>query len=127
MANLYVFTIAIFTFVVLSVNGQGLGAVGGLGAANPATDDVNQLITRLKPQIIKRLCDYRKENCPSSDANINVNSYKTQVVAGTNYFISATIGDDTYHIKIFTQSWTNTEEVHNVQGPKQHTDEISYF
>lgn len=59
--------------------------------------------------------------------NIVANEYKTQTVAGTNYFISASVGDDVYHIRIFSQPWTNTEEVTDVEGPKQIKDEIAYF
>jgi len=133
MAKFFGFTIVIFALIVVSVNGQGVdsgldgGLDGGIGESRPASDNVNQLVTRLTPDIIKSICDYNKENCPPSDVKITVNNYKTQVVAGVNYFISITVGEETYHLKIFTQSWTNTEKVHRVQGPKQLTDEISYF
>lgn len=42
-------------------------------------------------------------------------------------FFSADVGEDTYHFRIFSQPWTHTEEVHSVQGPKQKTDEVTYF
>lgn len=38
-----------------------------------------------------------------------------------------TIGDITYHAKVFFQAGTGTETVTSVQGPKQNTDEITYF
>lgn len=60
---------------------------GGLGESKDADDDVNQLVDRLKSEILKKICDHVKENCPPSDAKIVVNNFKTQVVAGRNYFI----------------------------------------
>lgn len=39
----------------------------------------------------------------------------------------ATVGSDTYHFKIFSQPWTNTEQVSSVEGPKEASAEILYF
>lgn len=126
-----------------------LQSTGGLGASKPVDDDVNELITRLKPEIIKKICEIGGDKCPSPDASIVVHSYKTQVVAGTNYFVglvessnlleisvitqyfqcfySATVDDVVYHFRIFSQPWTQTEQVTGVLGPKLISDEITHF
>lgn len=60
---------------------------GGLGESRQPDDDVSKLVDRLKAEIIKKICDKGKGNCPPTDAEIIVNNYKTQTVAGTNYFV----------------------------------------
>lgn len=66
---------------------QNAGLTGGLGESKPVDKGVTELVERLKPDIIKKICDSGVEKCPSADAQIVVNSYKTQTVAGTNYFV----------------------------------------
>lgn len=58
-----------------------------MGESKPADNDVNELVERLKPDIIKKVCESVEGNCPSTDSEIVVKTYKTQTVAGTNYFI----------------------------------------
>lgn len=66
---------------------QNAGVTGGLGESKPVDNDVTELVERLKPEIIKKICDSGADKCPSTDAKIVVTSYKTQTVAGTNYFV----------------------------------------
>lgn len=53
----------------------------------PVDNEVTELIERLRPEIIRKICDSGVEKCPSTDAKIVVNNYKTQVVGGLNYFV----------------------------------------
>ncbi|KAG4073285.1 hypothetical protein HA402_008631 [Bradysia odoriphaga] len=122
MTKFLIFTVVVFAAIIMSTKAQK----GGLGAYKPVDAEVTELIERQRANIIKKICD-SGSTCPSADAKIVINSYKTQTVAGTNYFVGLTIDDIIYHIRIFSQPWTQTEEVHAVQGPKELTDEISYF
>lgn len=58
-----------------------------MGEAKPVDNDVTELVERLRSDILKKICESGVEKCPSSDAKIVVNNYKTQVVSGTNYFV----------------------------------------
>ncbi|XP_037041011.1 cystatin-A2-like isoform X1 [Bradysia coprophila] len=122
MTKLFIFTV-VFAAIIMCTKAQ---VAGGLGASKPVDADVTEVIERQRDSIIKKICD-SGSTCPSADAKIVINSYKTQTVAGTNYFVGLTIDDIIYHVRIFSQPWTQTEEVHGVQGPKTVTDEISYF
>uniref|UniRef100_A0A8C4RWJ6 Cystatin-B n=1 Tax=Erpetoichthys calabaricus TaxID=27687 RepID=A0A8C4RWJ6_ERPCA len=56
--------------------------------------------------------------------------YKSQVVAGTNYFIKVHVGGVEYiHLRIFRSLPVHGNElkVHGVQSPKGEQDEIDYF
>lgn len=67
---------------------------GGFGNANNADESVQQLANSVKETVEERL-----------NAKFNtyeVVSYKTQVVAGTNYKVKIHIGNESYiHAKIF--------------------------
>lgn len=65
---------------------QKAQVAGGLGASKPVDSDVTDLVERQKANILKKICDTGSA-CPSADAKFVINSYKTQTVAGTNYFI----------------------------------------
>ncbi|XP_037041013.1 cystatin-A2-like isoform X3 [Bradysia coprophila] len=122
MTKFFIFTVVVFAAIIMSTKAQR----GGLGASKPVDAEVTELIERQKENIIKKICD-SGSSCPTSDAKIVINSYKKQTVSGSNYFVGLTIDDIIYHVKIYSQPWTQTEEVHAVQGPKTVTDEISYF
>lgn len=50
-------------------------------------NDVTELVQRLKPDILKTICENGVEKCPSDDVEIEIKYYQTQSVSGTNYFI----------------------------------------
>ncbi|NXS01506.1 CPI1 inhibitor, partial [Oxylabes madagascariensis] len=95
---------------------------GGLSDTKPATPEVQQLVNQVKPQFESRA----NTNCNVFKAIV----YKTQVVAGTVYFIKVQNSEDEYvHLKLF-QSLP-----HENQGPslvdfqtgKTRDDPLTYF
>ncbi|NXP85595.1 CYTA protein, partial [Passerina amoena] len=67
---------------------------GGLSDTKPATPEVQQLVNQVKPQFESRA----NVNCAVFTAIV----FKTQVVAGTMYFIKVQVSDAEYvHLKVF--------------------------
>ena len=56
-------------------------------------------------------------------------SYKTQVVAGTNYFIKVDAGSEHIHLRVFKPLPFNGDqpELHGVQLGKTLQDEVAHF
>ena len=53
--------------------------------------------------------------------------YKTQLVAGTNYFLKVKVGDnECVHARVYKDLQQNVS-LHSVQGNKSEDDEIEYF
>ncbi|XP_075620537.1 cystatin-A [Balearica regulorum gibbericeps] len=95
---------------------------GGLSETKPATPEVQHIVNKVKPQFES------KEN--RTYGIFEAIEYRTQVVAGINYFIKVRVSDDNYvHIKVF-QSLP-----HENQGPslvgfqtgKTRDDPLTYF
>jgi len=53
-------------------------------------------------------------------------SYKTQIVAGTNYFIKTRLGNHIFHVRLYRDLQGNLS-VTKVIGPKAESDPIKYF
>ncbi|XP_006091012.1 cystatin-A [Myotis myotis] len=67
---------------------------GGLTEAKPATPEVQEIADEVKPQLEAQTNETYEE--------FEAIEYKTQVVAGINYYIKVRVGHDSYiHIKIF--------------------------
>ncbi|KAM9582801.1 cystatin-A [Trichechus inunguis] len=67
---------------------------GGLTEARPATAEIQAIAIQVKPQL--------EEQTNRTYEEFEAVEYKSQVVAGLNYFIKVKIGDNTYiHLKIF--------------------------
>ncbi|KFP70579.1 PREDICTED: cystatin-A [Acanthisitta chloris] len=95
---------------------------GGLSDAEAATPEVQQIVSQVKPQFESK----ENKNC----AMFKAIEYKTQLVAGVNYFIKVQVSDTDYvHLKVF-QSLP-----HENQGPslvafqtgKTRDDPLTYF
>nr|XP_034953315.1 cystatin-A-like [Zootoca vivipara]XP_034953316.1 cystatin-A-like [Zootoca vivipara] len=95
---------------------------GGLTDASPSTPDVQQLADKMKSQI------EQKEN--KVYTVFTAVEYKTQVVAGTNYFIKVDVGQGEYlHLRVF-QPLPHKNEVPSLtayQAGKTASDPLNYF
>ena len=95
---------------------------GGLGEAQPANDDIQKLVNKVKPQLALHAPDHESKD-------LKAISFKSQVVAGTNYFIKVNAGDQHLHLKIHEPlpHTRNPPEIMSVQSGKTHQDEILFF
>jgi len=59
-------------------------------------------------------------------SEIEVLSYKTQVVAGTNYFFKLRMANMIFHARVYKDLKGNVS-VSKVTGPKEESDEIQYI
>jgi len=67
---------------------------GGTGDVKPADPQVQELVNSLKDDIVKEL--------GGSLGEVEVTHYKTQVVAGTNYFVRVHVGEGRHlHLRIY--------------------------
>ncbi|CAE7689142.1 CSTB [Symbiodinium sp. CCMP2592] len=75
-------------------------AVGGLGAAQEATAEIQNLIEPLRASALAKA---QKRGYSGADFEIwKAVSFKTQVVAGRTYFVKVQVGSDSFvHLRIF--------------------------
>mmetsp|Transcript_12331 Transcript_12331/g.18634 ORF Transcript_12331/g.18634 Transcript_12331/m.18634 type:complete len:96 (+) Transcript_12331:756-1043(+) len=95
-----------------------MATVGGLKQLKPVDNEVSTIITKMKEQI--------EEKTGSSYDQFDGAQYATQVVAGTNYFISIQVDDAQYiWVRIF-RSLQGEFELVSVKE-NQTTDQVTYF
>ncbi|POI26350.1 hypothetical protein CIB84_009900 [Bambusicola thoracicus] len=95
---------------------------GGLSDPKPATPEVQHLADQVKPQLERR----ENETYTMFTAII----YRTQVVAGTNYFVKVQNSGDKYvHLKIFEPLPQENQDPHltGYQTGKTRDDPLVYF
>ncbi|XP_005420648.1 cystatin-A [Geospiza fortis] len=95
---------------------------GGLSDTKSATPEVQQLVNQVKPQFESRA----GMNCDVFRAT----AYKTQVVAGTIYFIKVQVSDAEYvHLKVFQSlPYENLgPSLVSFQTGKTRDDPLTYF
>ncbi|XP_028608122.1 cystatin-A-like [Grammomys surdaster] len=94
---------------------------GGLTEAKPATAEVQEIADQVKAQL--------EEKTNEKYENFKAVEYKTQVVAGTNYFIKVDVGNDSFiHLKVFKDlSGEDHFELTGYQTNKTKDDELTYF
>ena len=99
---------------------------GGLGDSKPANEEVQSIVDGMKESLLGVLTAGRS----SKLSPLKAVSFKTQVVAGTNYFIKVAIdgGKEHVHLRVFKSlgpepkfKLSGHEEGHN-EG-----SEIKYF
>ncbi|CAL8112719.1 unnamed protein product [Orchesella dallaii] len=109
--------------------------VGGISdSEKDPTDEVQQLIESLGSEIKSQvLATYNGSDGVTKEleehfksANLTALGHKTQVVAGTNYFVRTKIGDYIFHVRIYRDLKQNAS-VSRVTGPKKESDPIEYF
>ncbi|XP_053715463.1 cystatin-B-like [Synchiropus splendidus] len=94
---------------------------GGAEDATPATEK------------IQNMCDSLKEHAESKTgtnfAEFTAKSFRSQVVAGTNYFVKVRVGEDQYaHLRIHEPPLSQGEvKLGDVQYPKKEEDAIEFF
>ncbi|KAM4683430.1 cystatin-B [Amazona ochrocephala] len=95
---------------------------GGASAARPATGETQQIVDEVKSQL-------EEKEGKTFDVFTAV-EFKTQVVAGTNYFIKVHVGNDEFvHLRVF-RSLPHEDKplsLHSYQSSKTKHDELSFF
>ena len=96
---------------------------GGTGQEQAATEDVQNLVDGVKSDIVTKL--------GSNPAVFQATHFKTQVVAGTNYFVKIHIGEEKFiHVRIY-KHFSGSVQLHGVKhhdvGGVQADVQLEYF
>jgi cystatin-A/B len=92
---------------------------GGTSHTKPMTDDVKELCEKVKPEVENSFGKVFTTYFP--------HSYKSQVVAGMNYFAKVKIDEEEFmHVKIYKHFSKEAIYISH-QHPKGEHDEIEYF
>ncbi|XP_055965412.1 cystatin-A [Sorex fumeus] len=95
---------------------------GGLTEAKPATPEIQEIANEVKSQLEEKTNETYEE--------FKAVEYKTQVVAGVNYYIKIQVSEDVYiHIKVFKSlpQENQTLKLTGYQTDKSKDDEITGF
>eukprot|EP00928_Gymnodinium_smaydae_P084839 TRINITY_DN6810_c0_g2_i1.p1 TRINITY_DN6810_c0_g2~~TRINITY_DN6810_c0_g2_i1.p1 ORF type:complete len:455 (-),score=142.53 TRINITY_DN6810_c0_g2_i1:169-1533(-) len=97
---------------------------GGTGDENPADDDVRSLIAPLQAGAEAKA---QEQGWNGTFAEFEAVSYKTQVVAGMNYFVKVKVGPSDYvHLRIY-KHFSGSSELSSVKVGCSAEEPISYF
>ncbi|GAA6072745.1 cystatin-B-like [Tachysurus ichikawai] len=95
---------------------------GGTSEAKEANEEVQKICDEMK--------SHAEEKAGRTFDVFTAKSYKTQVVAGTNFFIKVHVGgEDFAHVRVYKMlpHAGGKLELHGIQTPKAHHDPIEYF
>ncbi|TSK98424.1 Cystatin-B [Bagarius yarrelli] len=95
---------------------------GGLSERQDATEEVHEISGKMKP--------FAEKKTGRNFEIFNAIFHKTQVVAGTNYFIKVHVGDVEFvHLRVWKKLPHDREqlELYGVQTGKTFDDPIEYF
>lgn len=98
---------------------------GGVGTTKEATPEVQGIVDQLKDTVTQVVSPARKSKLQPFKAV----SYKTQVVAGTNYFIKVSIDDgkECLHLRVHKPLGDKPSQLSSHQEGHSHTSDIAYF
>jgi len=104
---------------------------GGVGEVKPADEAVRSVVDKVKESLLNQVKSAGSR--PHLD-NVEVGQfeptavhYKSQVVAGTNFFVKVKIGEgDFVHARIYRDLQGNVT-LHSIQDPKGEEDDVTYF
>ncbi|XP_064110825.1 cystatin-B-like [Macrobrachium nipponense] len=91
---------------------------GGTTEAKPASEEVQAILDEVKAAV--------EEKVGFTLSKYELISYKTQVVAGTNFFAKIDLGDAHVHARVY-RNLQGEISLHSVQHPKALEDDIEYF
>jgi cystatin-A/B len=97
--------------------------VGGVGQSKQATPEVQAMIDGLKGDVSNKLVG-------KTLGPFEAVSFKTQVVAGTNYFVKVRVGsgEEHVHLRVFKPLGESPKPVlHSCQEGHTGASEINYF
>lgn len=96
-----------------------MSKTGGLGKIMSSNDDIQNIVNNFKKEIEKKLNQKIKK--------FNVHSYKTQIVAGINYYIKVEIDNNAFiHLRIY-KNLDNFCSLINYIFPLDINSSIEYF
>ncbi|XP_036301593.1 cystatin-B-like isoform X1 [Pipistrellus kuhlii] len=95
---------------------------GGISDTKPATAEIQAIADKVKSQLEEKV----NKKYPTFKAT----EYKSQLVAGTNYFIKVQVEDDDFvHIRVYRALPHENKALalSNYQTNKTKQDELTYF
>ncbi|XP_026531242.1 cystatin-A [Notechis scutatus] len=95
---------------------------GGLSEPKAATAETQQITQEIKSQL--------EEKESRKFGTFDAVSYKTQVVAGINYFIKIHVGNEEYfHVRVYKRLPHENKpvELTNYQSKKEKLEDLTYF
>jgi len=104
---------------------------GGLGAVKEADETVRGVVDKVKGTLFEQVKSAGSrphlEGVEAAQFDPSPVHYKTQLVAGTNFFVKVKIGEgDFVHARIY-RDLQGAVTLHSIEDPKAEGDDLTYF